>query len=119
MVLDSGSTLLYLPDKAADYLASQFVPPARFNRASGTYTTACASDAPRFGVIVKGRTFWVNPVDMVNFDGVDERGARSCTVAVQRMGDGDAVLGDTFMKNVVVVFDLGANEVRIAGREVY
>jgi hypothetical protein len=28
-------------------------------------------------------------------------------------------LGDSWLKNVLVVFDLGENVVRIAGREVY
>ena len=50
---------------------------------------------------------------------VRDSGAERCSVAVQRADVGDAVLGDAFLKNVVVVFDLGEDEVAMAGRERY
>lgn len=114
MILDSGSTLLYLPDATADYIASLFSPPARYVPASNTYITSCDALQPRLGVVIGGQTFFVNPEDMLSREG---RGR--CSLAVQRMEDGDAVLGDSWLKNVLVVFDLGANVVSIAGREVY
>ncbi|KAJ4298871.1 hypothetical protein N0V90_004114 [Kalmusia sp. IMI 367209] len=123
MILDSGTTLLYLPDTTADLIANMFVPPARYSSASNTYITDCDADMPRFGVVVGGTTFWVNAEDMMNPTTVTRNGTHvrrgDCTLAVQRQEDRDAVLGDTFLKNVVVVFDIGTSEVRLAGREKY
>ncbi|OAG00138.1 acid protease [Paraphaeosphaeria sporulosa] len=118
MILDSGSTLLYLPDATADYLASLFSPPARYVPSSNTYITSCRAQQPRFGVVIGGTTFYINPEDMLTREG---RGR--CSLAVQRMEEGDAVLGDAWMKNVLVVFDLRPEGegmgVWIAAREVY
>ncbi|KAJ4349355.1 uncharacterized protein N0V89_007969 [Didymosphaeria variabile] len=83
MIIDSGSTLLYLPDSTADYIASLFDPPARYVAASNTYMTACHASQPRFGVIIAGQTFYVNPADMLNREG---RGR--CSLAVQRQEEG-------------------------------
>lgn len=44
---------------------------------------------------------------------------RTCTLAIQRAGGGGNTLGDSWMKNVLVVFDLKDNEIRIAARENY
>ena len=46
-------------------------------------------------------------------------GSGQCALAIQPTAGGAAVLGDIWLKNVLVVFDLGENVVRIAGREVY
>ncbi|KAL5413243.1 hypothetical protein PMIN03_003841 [Paraphaeosphaeria minitans] len=118
MILDSGSTLLYLPDDTADHLASLFSPPARYVPSSNTYITSCSAQQPRFGVVIGGTTFYINPEDMLTREG---RGR--CSLAVQRMEDGDAVLGDAWLKSVLVVFDLRPEGegmgVWVAGREVY
>lgn len=120
MVIDSGSTLLYLPNEAADYLARQFDPPARYSTATHTYTALCEARVPRFGVVIKGTTFWIDERDMLDGDdGGEGLAGRWCTVAMQRADGGDAVLGDTFLKNVVVVFDLGEDEVAVAARVRY
>lgn len=42
-----------------------------------------------------------------------------CALAMQRADEGNLVLGDAWLKNVLVVFDLERNEARIAAREVY
>lgn len=45
-ILDSGSSLLYLPDNIADRIASLFNPPAIFNADVGTWVVACDAAAP-------------------------------------------------------------------------
>jgi aspergillopepsin I len=140
MVIDSGTTLMYLPDGIADYIATLFSPPAEYVPMSNVYLVDCKARAPRVGVNIAGFTFWVDEQDLlpgrkenggmgggggedgmggVGGWGEGGEGSGSCVVAVQRQGGGDAVLGDSFLKNVVVVFDLGDNEVRVAAREPY
>jgi hypothetical protein len=125
MILDSGSSLLYFPDHITDYVASLFVPRALYNAASGIYIVACNAAAPRIGINVTGTTFWTSEDDLMNRGpgavggpGVGA-GMGQCVLAAQRAGAGSLVLGDTWLKNVLVVFDVGRNEVRVAGRENY
>lgn len=114
VIIDSGTTLMYLPDKLVDYIASTFSPPAFINPYNGLYVAGCTSKAPRFGVIIAGKTLFVNPVDLLN-----PMGSEFCMMAIQRQLGGDAVLGDSFLKSVLAVFDVGIHEMRFAGREVY
>ncbi|KAF2641084.1 acid protease [Massarina eburnea CBS 473.64] len=159
MVIDSGCTLLYIPDDIADRIAALFVPRAVFAANTNTYLVPCFAKPPRVGIVIKGRSFYIHGDDLMNKapgavggggvggegevggdgdwdwdeDGGDyeEEGGdgkwkrrglgegRLCTLAVQRQGAGDAVLGDSFLKNVLAVFDLGENVMRFAGREEY
>jgi hypothetical protein len=38
-----------------------------------------------------------------------DTGPGQCVLAAQRAGQGSLLLGDTWLKNVLVVFDIGAN----------
>ncbi|KAF2734428.1 acid protease [Polyplosphaeria fusca] len=118
MVIDSGTTLIYLPDAVASYIASLFDPPAIFNTLSNLYVVSCNAQAPRIAIIIAGQPFYIDERDLLNGGGVaGQKGV--CVVAVQKQGNGDAVLGDAFLKNVVAVFDVGRNEMSFAARGVY
>lgn len=125
IIVDSGTTLIYLPDRIADYVASLFQPAATFNQNSQMYIVSCTATAPRVGVTVAGRTFFISTDDLMNRGAGAVGGAAvgagtgQCALAIQRTAGGAAVLGDSWLKNVLVVFDLGGNKVRIARREVY
>lgn len=125
IIVDSGTTLIYLPDAVAEYVASLFVPRATYNSNSGLYLVSCQAAAPRVGVTVAGRTFFISTDDLLNRGSGAVGGAAAgagsgqCALAIQPTAGGAAVLGDSWLKNVLVVFDLGENVVRIAGREVY
>ncbi|KAF2848685.1 acid protease [Plenodomus tracheiphilus IPT5] len=124
-IIDSGSSLIYAPDAIADHIAASFVPPATFNRQVGMWIVKCNADAPRVGIIIEGRTFWVSEDDLMNRGvgavGGEGMGAKTgqCVLGVQRAGEGSLVLGDVWLKNVLVVFDLKGARTRVAGREVY
>ncbi|KAH9879653.1 hypothetical protein IAQ61_001472 [Plenodomus lingam] len=124
-IIDSGSSLIYAPDDIADYIAASFVPPATFNARTGMWIVKCNADAPRVGIAIAGRTFWISADDLINLGpgavgGIGMGAQRgSCVLGVQRAGEGSLVLGDVWLKNVLVVFDLEGNRMRVAGREVY
>jgi hypothetical protein len=118
MVIDSGTTLMYLPDAVADYAASLFDPPAVFSTASNLYVVSCNAQAPSIAIIISGQPFYIDERDLLN--GANAVGRRGlCVLAVQKQGSGDAVLGDAFLKNVVAVFDVERNEMSFAPRAVY
>lgn len=128
MIVDSGASLLYIPDQIADYIASLFNPPARYVPYSGLYITACDAAAPRVGVIIAGTSFFIATDDLMNRSpgavGGPGVGAQygECALGVQRAGAGNYVLGDTWLKNVLVAFDsrtAGKPMFRVVAREVY
>lgn len=100
MVLDSGSSLLYLPDPITTYIASLFTPPARYTPFSNTYIVAHDALAPRIGVIIAGTTFFISEDDLLNRGsgavGGLGIGAQEgeCAVTIQGAGEGAIVLGD-------------------------
>lgn len=86
---------------------------------SGNYYVSCNATFPAtFGVKLGWQVFPINPVDMIVQNG-DENGDGKCVSAVQDGGGDFAVLGDPFLKNVVAVHDVGAEEMRFAKREYY
>lgn len=117
-VVDSGSTLMYLPNNVTDYIAASFSPPAVFSEMTGMWMAGCGAVAPRVGIIIGGKTFWVDARDLINNEtnGGGVRKTGLCAIASQRASAGDAVLGDAFLKNVIAVFDLGRNEMGFLGR---
>ncbi|KAF1997298.1 LUC7-domain-containing protein [Amniculicola lignicola CBS 123094] len=121
MVIDSGTSLIYLPDQIADYVANLFIPAATYNVLSNLYLVSCTARAPQFAILIAGRRFWISEGDLLNNEGltgiVGGSGEATCVLAIQRKGNGDAVLGDAFLRNVVSVFDLGEGEMRFAARE--
>ncbi|KAE8827235.1 hypothetical protein PTNB85_08588 [Pyrenophora teres f. teres] len=120
-ILDSGSSLLYLPDNIADHVASLFSPPAVFNANAGTWVVACDAAAPRVGIVIDGQSFFISEDDLMNRGpgavGGPGVGASQgmCVLATQRAGGGSCVLGDSWLKGVLVVFDLEGNKVSVVG----
>jgi len=111
-IVDSGTTLLYAASAVASAMNSAFSPPATLD--GGYYSVACNATAPQFGVTIHGTTFLINGTDLIlsNGDG-------TCTSGVQDGGSGPYIPGDVFMTNVVVIFDVGAAQLRFAAHVSY
>ena len=109
MIVDSGTTQNYLPKTVADAVNAQFTPAPDYEDSTGDYIVQCTSVAPSFGVVIGEKTFTVDPRDMIINTG--ER----CISSVAATGDdGTSILGHSFLKNVVAVFDVGAQVMRFA-----
>lgn len=105
-VVDSGTTLLYIPGPDAGEVNSLFFPPAQYDPDYGVYVVDCDALAPAFGVTISGETFVINPLDLIFPAGDD-----LCLSGIQNGtalegSDGPFILGDVFLKNVLAVFDL-------------
>lgn len=121
-IVDSGTTLNYLPTPFADAVNAAFDPPAKFSEDDGAYIVECDAVAPSFGIMINGTTFLHNKLDMILPAGTDDKGKEICISGVDDGGDeADDVfiLGDTFQKNVVTVFDVGAGVLKFAPRVNY
>lgn len=113
-IVDSGTTLMYVPDDVADAVAAAFSPAATWDSATDYYYVNCNARAPVFGVAIEKKVFYVNPVDMII-----RIGTNTCVMAVNRNLGGLSILGSAWMKNVLAVFDIGSEQMRFAARPYY
>lgn len=111
-IVDSGSSMCYVPDQVCESLIAAFSPPGQFDQENGIYTVPCTSRVPLFGVSIANKVFFLDPEDIVG-QAVDER---NCILGVQSNGGSTNVLGDSFLHNVLAVFDLGNAQMRFAVR---
>jgi hypothetical protein len=120
-IVDSGTTLMYLPPRIAEEVNALFDPPSVWIEDEGVYENDCNAKPPKFAVRINGTDFYINPKDILitGEEGYDPS-TGGCLVGIQPSGDGiPNIYGDTFMKNVVAVFDIGASEMRFAPHEYY
>ncbi|KAJ5733857.1 hypothetical protein N7493_002643 [Penicillium malachiteum] len=122
-IVDSGTTLNYYPTSIADEVNAAFDPPAVYSDDEGAYIVDCDATPPAHGITIGGTTFTINPLDMILYAGTDDDGNSICISGIDDGGDDDSedvfILGDTFQKNVVTVFDVGAVEMKFAPHEDY
>ena len=118
VVVDIGNPLNILPHELANAVNSAFNPPAsttEFDDLNGPAVN-CNATAPRLSLTIGNHTFSINGRDMIRQNAF---GACYSTIApAPAPADGLTLmfLGDAFMKNVVIVFDMGRNEMRFAER---
>ena len=96
---------------------SLFQPPGIFSTDAQAWYVNCTAIPPDFAVVIGGRSFPINPADMI-LPAADSAVAGLCPSAIT---DGDVPgleglynMGTPFLKNVVAVFDVGATEMRFA-----
>lgn len=117
-IVDSGTTLLYVPTKVFNgYVASFDTPPAYYE---GYPFVPCDTVPPPFGLKIAGTVFNVSAADLILPDSGYVNATSKveyCIIGVQDAGAGAEslpIFGDVFMKNVVVVFDIGNSTMQFA-----
>lgn len=122
-IVDSGTTLNYLPTTMANAVNKAFVPAAVYSSDEGAYVVSCTATPPVFGIEIGGTIFYTNPLDMIFLVGTDDDGNDVCISGIDDGGSDIAkdiyILGGTFQKSVVTVFDVGAGVLQFAARENY
>jgi hypothetical protein len=117
-IVDSGTPLNYIPVADAAAINALYDPPAVADPEAGSYLVQCNATAPEFGVTIGGQTFYTNPYDMFAPDPSLPDG--TCISALQpEAAAGRYVLGATFFKNVLAVFDVGNLTMQFASRVDY
>ncbi|PPJ60014.1 hypothetical protein CBER1_02693 [Cercospora berteroae] len=113
-IVDSGTSLCYVPDDVAEATAALFDPPAYYDNTQGAYFVDCDSKAPVFGIGIDKKIFYVNSDDLII-----EIQRNVCVMGIQSAGGGLSILGGTWMKNVLAVFDIEGEQMRFAARQFY
>ncbi|ORY67756.1 aspartic peptidase domain-containing protein [Pseudomassariella vexata] len=119
IIVDSGTTLAYLPTNIAEPILAAYSPPAVYLENEGAYFAPCDATPPEFGITIGGTTFQIDPKDMIYTDIVDPDTGYCLAGIVDGGDEGSFILGGTFLNNVVAVFDVGAAEMRFAARVPY
>ena len=114
IIVDSGTTLLYLPSKMTSDIIAGFHPPAVYVPDQGAYFAPCNAEVPKLSVLIGGYPFSISSADMLVQGQTLPNDTNSCLVGLADGGEGPYILGDTFLNNVVAVFDVGASEMRFA-----
>ncbi|CZT20691.1 uncharacterized protein RCC_06549 [Ramularia collo-cygni] len=115
VIVDSGSTLVSLSTALAAKVNALFDPPATYMSAQDVYEVDCNATPPKFGVRIAGHDFYLQDQDLLLTGelGLDPD-TGMCITGVQPFASEPFILGDTFLKNVVAVFDVGKGEMRFA-----
>jgi hypothetical protein len=85
-ILDSGTTLNYLPSAVAAKYNAAFDPPAVYSAEYGVYTVACNATVPSFSVVVGGTTFTIDAQDQILPFVQDAEGNEICASGTQDGG---------------------------------
>ncbi|KAF4968662.1 hypothetical protein FSARC_3948 [Fusarium sarcochroum] len=114
-VVDSGNPRNMFPDVVARKINAAFEPPAVYDKKRDVFVVDCDARAPALGVVIGGDTFWHDQRDLIMQakDGVCTSGVGATQEALDITVH---FLGDTFLKNVVSVFDFGVDKMRFAAR---
>ncbi|OAP62013.1 hypothetical protein AYL99_04216 [Fonsecaea erecta] len=120
--IDSGNFFSYLPDTVVTSINSLFSPPAVFDATTGLWAVDCAANAPQFGLEIGNQTFFLDGRDLIYQTAPPSSGEAQCVSNILSSDfnggtEGDItlnIIGAPFLKNVLTVFDFGANEIRLA-----
>ncbi|KAI9039312.1 pepsin-like aspartic protease [Aspergillus affinis] len=111
---DIGNELSYVPQEVADAVNSRFSPPAVFDSKLKAYRVNCAAKPAHFGLKIGNQTFFHEPEDLIykTGDGCVSAVSSSQNVAVE--GITIQIIGASFLKSILSVYDVGKNEMRFA-----
>lgn len=108
-LLDSGTTLAYFPQEVIELMASEL--DARYSNTIGYYVMPCPSSDDDTNIVFDFGGFHING-NLSDF--ILERQAGSCVLGVLPMSGDSAILGDLFLVNAYVVYDLENYEISMA-----
>jgi hypothetical protein len=113
VLLDSGSSLMYLPDNVASALYSTFN--AHYESSQGAAFVDCAlgNQQGSLDFTFSGPVISV-PINELVIAAGYQRGEPICILGIGPSGGSVSVLGDTFLRSAYVVYDLTNNQIALA-----
>lgn len=113
VLLDSGSSLMYLPDNVVRSLYRTF--DAQYDSTQGAAFVDCnlANKQGTLDFSFSGVTIQVPYNELVIVAAVS-RGRPVCILGIGPAGNSVSVLGDTFLRSAYVVYDLANNQISLA-----
>ena len=108
-ILDTGTTVNWVPTELAKAYNAQFEPAATYVEDQGYYFVQCNATIPEFDVVIGGKTFTIDAKDQILhwLWSTDESGEELCISGTQDGGDPSDpktiyLMGGVFLHNVVV-----------------
>ncbi|KKY25437.1 putative candidapepsin-4 precursor [Diplodia seriata] len=113
VLLDTGSSLTYLPDTVVDSIYTDF--DAVYDENEGAAFIDCnkADSTDTLEFTFSSPTITVPMNELVLLAGYS-KGQAVCILGIAPAGDSTSVLGDTFLRSAYVVYDLANNEISLA-----
>lgn len=113
VLLDSGSSLMYLPDEVTTALYTQFNAQYDSNQGAAFVDCSLANQQGSVEFGFSGVTISV-PYNELVITAAVSRGQPVCILGIAPAGNSISVLGDTFLRSAYVVYDLSNNEISLA-----
>ncbi|KAL5116659.1 hypothetical protein ACEQ8H_005408 [Pleosporales sp. CAS-2024a] len=113
VLLDSGSSLMYLPNAVAQQLFTKYKARYDSNQQAAYVDCDLANQEGSLDFDFSGVRISV-PLNELVIVAAVSRGQPICILGVAPAGNSDAVLGDTFLRSAYVVYDLSNNEISLA-----
>ncbi|ERS95539.1 hypothetical protein HMPREF1624_08055 [Sporothrix schenckii ATCC 58251] len=117
IIVDSGTTLNLFSYDVALAINQLYTPRAQFDPDQGAWIVRCDATPPSLGVQIGDKTIWTDPKSMIlpppPGAGVGEN---LCLSGVGARSELPYILGDTFMQQLVTVFDVANKEIKFAKR---
>ncbi|TKA77057.1 hypothetical protein B0A55_04407 [Friedmanniomyces simplex] len=113
-LLDSGSSLMYLPDNIVQTIYNDVG--AQYDSSQGAAFVDCSlanSDAT-IDFTFSSPTIRVAMKELVIVAGVDAHNNPLCIIGISPADGSTPVLGDTFIRSAYIVYDMSNNEISIA-----
>lgn len=129
VVLDSGTTLSYLPTDLAEQVWRETgaiynaaidlaVIPCSMQNSKGTFTFGFAGpDGPKITVGMDELVLDLTSGQAPTFSSGKYKGQEACEFGIQNFSSDPFLLGDTFLRSAYVVYDLENNEIGIAATD--
>jgi hypothetical protein len=113
-LLDSGSSLMYLPDDIATSIFDSLG--ATYDSEQGAAIVDCdvGNSDETIDFTFSSPTIKVALNELVIVAGTDRRGNEVCILGIGPAGSSTPVLGDTFLRSAYVVYDIANNEISLA-----
>jgi hypothetical protein len=114
MVISTSDTAIALPPSFASAVNGMFIPPGFLASDNATYYVHCDSVAPGLNIVIKNQPFLINPMDMKR-----HASQSLCISSVTAGSASHYVLGDSFLRNVLLALDFRSNTLSLSPRPYY
>ncbi|KAI1080628.1 aspartic peptidase domain-containing protein [Whalleya microplaca] len=116
MLVDSGTTINLFPSNVAAAINDAFDPPGS-QEDSMVWSVACDAVPPTLDIVIGGLPIRTHPSSMILPETETAPGSNICLSGIGAGQSGSYILGDTFMQEIVAVFDVGEKmELKFAQR---
>jgi hypothetical protein len=115
MLVDSGTTINLFPREVAAAINAAYSPSGT-QQSSMVWSVPCNAKPPTLDIVIGGKPIRTHPSSMI-LPKTELNGSNRCLSGIGAGQPGSYILGDTFMQEIVAVFDVSEKmELKFAQR---